>query len=784
MKGEILSRRVITDRIIDFEVYAPTIAKSCRAGHFVIVRIAAGGERIPLTIVESDVCRGTIRLIVQAVGATTTRMCAMQEGEVLATIVGPLGEKSDIRHYGTVVAVGGGLGIAPMLPIIKALKSCGNRVVSILGGRTKELVILEDAVRAWSDEVVVMTDDGSYGGHGWVTVALEEVLQRETVDHCYAIGPAVMMKNCCVVTKRYGVATTVSLNTLMVDGTGMCGACRVTVDGKLRFVCIDGPEFDGHAVDFTEMLQRLGTFRSQEQAALSSLSAPVTRDTTTVSTPQRRYRLSEDTCFSRQLATIRDRNTYYRKYLRGLLTGRARMVIPRVTMPELDAHYRVEHYTEEVNQGLTYAMARQEAHRCIDCVHPTCVAACPVNVDIPAFVKRIEGGDLPRAIDTLASNGMLFAVCGRVCPQERQCESACIRGRNGGSPVAIGWLERYVSDVWLGSDYAVNMTVLPKNGHKIAVVGSGPAGLSCATVLARAGFRVTVYEALHACGGVLRYGIPAFRLPKTIVDGVITELQHMGVTFITDSVFGKDITIATLQAEGYEALFIGTGAGLPRFMGIPGENAVGVLSANEYLTRVNLMRADVDSSATPMLKGRRVMVVGGGNTAMDSCRTALRMGAETVYLVYRRSEAEMPARVEEVRHAKEEGVVFMTLHNPMEYLTDERGVLTGVRLQVMTLGEPDASGRRKPVAVAGEERVIAIDQAIVAVGVSPNPIVGKYVTDIAVSARGTIVVDDSLRTSLPVVYAGGDIVRGGATVVLAIGDGQRAAEEIMTMFKE
>ncbi len=431
---------------------------------------------------------------------------------------------------------------------------------------------------------------------------------------------------------------------------------------------------------------------------------------------------------------------------------------------------------EEVNQGLSREQAVVEATRCLDCPDPQCVTGCPVGINIPGFIKNIERGNFSEAAIVLKETSALPAVCGRVCPQERQCESKCIYNKMHREPVAIGYLERFAADTERLSGDAALPPRMAENGIKVAVVGSGPASLSFAGDMAKRGFEVHVFEALHEIGGVLKYGIPEFRLPNEVVDVEIRALEKMGVKFLTDCVVGKTLSYDDLLEQGFKGVFVASGAGLPRFMGIPGENCIGVMSSNEYLTRVNLMGAGREGWATPVIKGKHVAVVGGGNTAMDSCRTARRMGAEKVYIVYRRSEAEMPARVEEVRHAKEEGVTFLTLHNPVEYLADENGRVRAMRLQRMELGEPDASGRRSPVPVEGDVVEMPVDEVIVSVGVSPNPLIPNSISGLEVTRRGTLVVDDdTLCTSLPMLYAGGDIVRGGATVILAMGDGRRAA---------
>lgn len=470
------------------------------------------------------------------------------------------------------------------------------------------------------------------------------------------------------------------------------------------------------------------------------------------------------------------RSEPWREELRKSKKNKERTDIPRVEMNELDAEYRSHTRLEEVNLGLTKEQAMQEAQRCLDCPNPTCMEGCPVSINIPTFIKNIERGEFLEAAKVLKETSALPAVCGRVCPQEKQCESKCIHLKMKKAPVAIGYLERFAADYERESGSISVPEVAEKNGIKVAVIGSGPAGLSFAGDMAKRGYDVTVFEALHEIGGVLKYGIPEFRLPNKIVDVEIEGLRKMGVKFVTNCIVGKTISYDDLHEEGFKGFFAASGAGLPNFMNIPGENLIGVMSSNEYLTRVNLMDAANPESDTPVLQGKKVAVIGGGNTAMDSVRTARRLGAERAMIVYRRSEEEMPARVEEVKHAKEEGVEFMTLHNPIEYIGDERGRVKQMRLQKMELGEPDASGRRRPVAIEGAIDTIDVDEVIVSVGVSPNPLIPRAFSGLEVSKWGTIVVDqDTMRSALPDVYAGGDIVRGGATVILAMGDGRKAA---------
>ena len=475
-----------------------------------------------------------------------------------------------------------------------------------------------------------------------------------------------------------------------------------------------------------------------------------------------------------------ERNQDWRTALRSKIKGKERTNITRVKMPELEPEVRVKYQDREVNSGLDIAQAEVEASRCMDCANPTCIEGCPVNINIPKFIKYIEQGDHLKAAATLKETNALPAVCGRVCPQEKQCEAKCFYvEKMGKEAVAIGHLERFAADYERNSGQSNIPETAAPNGIKVATVGSGPAALSFAGDMVKLGYDVTVFEALHEIGGVLKYGIPEFRLPNSIVDFELENLKKMGVKFQTNFIVGRTASFDDLKEQGYKGFFIGSGAGLPRFMDIPGENYNGILSSNEYLTRVNLMDASSANSDTPVIRGKNVAVIGGGNTAMDSVRTALRLGAERAIIIYRRSEAEMPARIEEVKHAKEEGVEFMTLCNPLEYFANEKGQVNRMRLNRMGLGEPDASGRRRPIPLEGSEFELDVDLVIVAVGVSPNPLVPSCLPELKVSKWGTIVVDEeNMQSSIPEMFAGGDIVRGGATVILAMGDGRKAAENM------
>lgn len=600
--NRIISKTRFSEKVFKFEIEAPLIAKARKAGHFVIVRVGEKGERMPLTIAGADPAKGTITLVVQEVGLSSTRLCHLNEGDYITDVVGPLGKATHIEKFGTVVCAGGGVGVAPMLPIIEALKAAGNRVISVLAGRSKELIILEDEVRKSSDEVIIMTDDGSYGRKGLVTEGIESVIQREKVDKCFAIGPAVMMKFCCLLTKKYGIPTDVSLNTIMVDGTGMCGACRISVGGKTRFVCVDGPEFDGHQVDFDEMLKRMGAFKKEETEEMQRFSQA------SGSTPESTDCQAEKACVAdasqmdttTSLSELTDRNAPWRQEIRKAMKPKERTAISRVVMPELDPVYRATTRTEEVNIGLSAEQAMTEARRCLDCANPTCMQGCPVSINIPSFIKNIERGEFLNAARVLKSTSALPAVCGRVCPQEKQCESQCIHLKMNEPAVAIGYLERFAADFERESGMMSVPECAPANGIKVAVIGSGPAGLSFAGDMAKYGYDVTVFEALHEIGGVLKYGIPEFRLPNKIVDVEIQNLEKIGVKFEKDCLVGKTISVQELENEGFKGIFVGSGAGLPNFMGIPGENSINIMSSNEYLTRVNLMDASNPDTDTPI----------------------------------------------------------------------------------------------------------------------------------------------------------------------------------------
>jgi len=754
-------------------VKAPDVARAARPGHFIMARIDEHGERIPLTVADFNVEHGTVTVVIQAVGKTTFEMMTLQEGDTLLDFIGPLGLPSDIRKLeGTVVLVGGGLGVAPIYPQLREYKQRGNRTVSIVGFRNRDLMFWEEEFRAYSDQLLVTTDDGSYGRKGFVSQALADVLASEKdVREVVAIGPLPMMKACCDVTRPWGVPTVVSLNSIMVDGTGMCGSCRVTVGGKMKFACVDGADFDGHLVNFDELALRQKRFAREEKAAMERYRSESTK-LASLQAAEETGGQPRSTCELPEPVTTAP----------GPRLPKNLKSIPpeRVPMPHQPAEVR-RHNFQEVALGLDLAGALHEADRCLRCKKPRCIPGCPVGIDIPGFIAAIQEKDFKRSYQILKSTNALPAVCGRVCPQETQCEATCVVGSKL-KPVAIGRLERFVADIAMGRGWDEFPEPSATARKKAAIVGSGPAGLACAGELARHGVKVTIFEALHVAGGVLKYGIPEFRLPDIIIDAEIENLKKMGVEIRLDSIIGKLFTIPQLlTGQGFDAAFVGTGAGSPKFAEIPGEAFNGVFSANEFLTRVNLMRGYRQPIYdTPVGMGKRVAVVGAGNTAMDACRVSLRMGAESVTCVYRRSRRESPARAEELEHAIEEGVNFLWLTAPVEILGDASGWVTGMRCQKMALGEPDVSGRRRPMPQPGSDFPIDVDTVIYALGTTANPIIAQTTPGLKVNKWGYIEIDESTgMTSFPGVFAGGDIVTGAATVILAMGAGKRAAKGML-----
>ncbi len=740
-------REAFSDTTFLWEVMAPDVARASQPGHFVMLRLHEGSERIPLTVADFDRDKGTVTLVIQALGKSTRDMRDhYKTGDTFADFVGPLGLPQHVSRAGHVVLVGGGLGVAPVFPQLREFKAAGNRTTGIIGFRNKDLVFWEDKFRQYCDELIVCTDDASYGKPGFVTAALQELLERERPDLVIAIGPMPMMNACVETTRPFGVKTMVSLNAIMVDGTGMCGSCRVTVGDEIKFACVDGPDFDGHQVDFRELLLRQKRFKGEEAAANTDYAHVCNVE-----------------------KTLFEQNKHnYKKY---------KDLAPLATkMPERDPLERSRNF-KEVNLGYSMADALAEAERCIMCSKAACVEGCPVSIDIPRFIKHLLVRDVDGALAVINESNLLPSICGRVCPQESQCEAQCVVGRKLES-VAIGRLERFVGDN--ANPRKAAPPRFERSLGKVAVIGSGPSGLAVAADVLRYGCEVTVYEALHVVGGVLQYGIPSFRLPREIISREVENLRALGVRFETNKVIGKTFTVPQLMQEmGFDAVFVGAGAGAPSFLGIPGEFAGQVYSANEFLTRVNLMGGDkFPYLDTPVTLGKSVVVIGAGNTAMDCLRVAKRLGAPTVRCVYRRTEAEVPARLEELRHAREEGIEFFFLHSPVEILVDDEGNVRGMRVQKMTLGEPDERGRRKPVPL-DEFVELECDTVIYALGTKANPIVTKSTPGLELNKWGYIVADpDTQATSVRGVFAGGDIVTGGATVILAMGAGRRAARAI------
>ena len=779
----IVDARFVATGIKRFVIEAPRIAEKYKPGQFVIVRLHEHGERVPLTIQDVDHAAGTINLCVQALGKTTHLMNLLETGDAVLDVMGPLGKPSEIRSFGTVVLVAGAVGAAMTFSTARALRQAGNYVIAIEGARRQDLVVLEDELRQICDETHIVTDDGSYGEKGLVTDKLARLMAgARPVNFVLACGPVPMMRAVASLTKTKNIPTVVSLNSIMVDGTGMCGGCRVLIDGHSEFACVDGPEFPAERVNFDVLTQRNAMYRDKEQQSFAAFQADAEKDVALLYKNCRPPAQAGGSSLANHpaspapapLATTAGAG-------QNRMPAKERMKIPRQHMPERLPEVRITNF-EEVNLGFTPELVEQEANRCISCGKPTCVKQCPVGVKVREFIDLIVAKDYIGAAAKMREDNVLPAITGRVCPQEEQCEGGCLLAKKAGA-VGIGYLERFIAD-WEMTNGTLGLPpIAPPSGKKVAIVGSGPAGLTCAGDLIQKGHKVRVFEALHELGGVLVYGIPEFRLPKDIVRKEIDNLGRMGVEFETDVVVGRTVTVDDLlQKEHYDAIFIATGAGLPVFLGIPGEHLNGVYSANEFLTRTNLMRAykfpEYDQPIYDC-RGKDVIVFGGGNTAMDAVRTARRLGAKSATILYRRSEAEMPARLEEAKHAKEEGIIFRMLATPLEFSGDEKGWLKQVKCQQMQLGEPDDSGRRRPVPVAGSEFILPCDVAIVAVGTSANPLIQSTTPDLATNKRKYIQADsETQRTSKPGVFAGGDIVTGAATVILAMGSGRRAAKSV------
>ncbi|WP_243287140.1 NADPH-dependent glutamate synthase [Geothrix terrae] len=758
----ILEKKLIAPETWSFIVQAPQVARGRKPGQFFMVAPFPESERIPLTLAGGDAKKGYIHFIMQEVGATTKAMGRLSAGDRLFAVAGPMGTPTELMEEGTIVLMAGGYGSAAILPAAEELHAQGRRVITILGGRSKERVLLADELGAASAELIVTTDDGTLGRQGLVTDALKDIIAREKVAQVVAVGPLPMMRAVSDLTKPHGIFTLVSLNALMVDGTGMCGGCRVSVGGQTKFACFDGPDFDGHQVDFNMLRMRQDWYKAEEHDACDPSECKIGRVAATGPVDYSKYLNEPVTELDWQNL---DLNT---------IKPSQKMKIPRQEMACQPPELRVCNF-DEVSLGLSPEQARLEAARCIQCKHPACIEGCPVNINIPAFLMEIVHEDPQGAARIIKESSSLGSVCGRVCPQEKQCEIKCVVGIKG-LPVSIGRLERYASDSMLGSDELP--PVEAPTGKKVAVIGAGPAGLTVAGELIKKGHQVTVYDALHKPGGVMLYGIPEFRLPNKIVDQEVGTLRRLGVKFIMNTLVGRSMTLDDLRKD-HDAIFMGTGAGLPKMMGIPGEEYKGVYTANEFLTRINLMRADLfPEYGTPVTVGKNVIIVGAGNTAMDASRAARRMGAEKVTVVYRRTVKESTARKEELEHAMEEGVEFKYLTTPVQLHGNDKGWMTHAECAVMELGEPGPDGRRSPK-MTDERIMIPCDTLVVALGFDVNPLIAQTDKGLKTLKGGVVVVDNETgETSLPGVFAGGDVITGGATVILAMGQGRRAAAAI------
>jgi len=767
---EILEKRELAPNTFWFEAKAPLVSPARKAGQFMIICPHDKSERIPISLAGSNLENESLLFVIQAIGKTTNEICAMNVGDSFYSIIGPLGEPSPVQNYGTVVCMGGGYGVAALIPICKQLRENGNKVIGVIGARDKSLILLEDLMEKACDEVRISTNDGSYGREGFVTNVLQDILDEGTeVNHTFAIGPVPMMAAASNMTKSLNIGCTVSLNALMVDGTGMCGGCRVSVNGDSKFACCDGPDFDGHNVDFDELMNRQKWYANEEKLAYA------------IHTGEEEH--SPACIHNQDLETIekywKAKNPENIDLTNPDLKAKDRMKIPRQVMPEQEANVRNKNFNE-VALGLTEEMAIAEANRCLICKKPKCINGCPVFVDIPRFIGLVREGKFLEAAKVIKETNVLPAVCGRVCPQETQCEIQCIL-TNKGESVAIGRLERFVADYENLNGGEFEWDKPEPTGKKVAIIGSGPSGLTVAGDLINKGHEVYVYEALHRLGGVLIYGIPEFRLPNEVVDKEIEGLSNKGVKFFTNALIGKTKTVDDLlKTEGFDAVFLGSGAGLPRMMNIPGENLKGVYTANEFLTRINLMHADrFPEYSTPVTVGKTSAIIGAGNTAMDAARVSVRMGADDVNIIYRRTLKEAPARDEEIEHAQQEGVNFQFLTAPVELIGTDDGWVKEMKCIKMELGEPDDSGRCRPVPIKGSEYLIPTETVISALGFGINPLIPRTTEGLNLNKWGVIIAEpETGKTTKESVFAGGDAITGGSTVILAMGQGRVAAKSM------
>jgi len=752
----IVEKALLAPETWKFSVLAPMVAIGMKPGQFFMVQPFGNSERIPLTLAGGDASKGAISFVMVEAGATTRAMGRLNVGDRLFAVAGPMGRPTELAKTGTVVLAAGGYGSAAILQAAEELRSAGRRVITVLGGRSAERVLLSDELREASTDLIITTDDGSLGQKGVVTDVLKEIMSREPISQVVAVGPMPMMEAVSELTRPEKIPTLVSLNALMIDGTGMCGCCRVSVGGKVMFACFHGPDFDGHLVDYKMLRSRQDWYRNQERTALTDHECHIGRKA-----------LEMPELAIPEIEAVADVDFETADLIS--LKASQRMKIPAQKMACQDPLERISNF-REVALGFSHAQARIEAARCIKCKKPDCISGCPVNIDIPAFIGEIVADNPLGASRIIKKDSPLGAVCGRVCPQERQCEAKCVLGAKGQS-VSIGRLERYASDVALGKEA---LDINTKTGKRAAIVGAGPAGLTAAGDLARLGYEVVVYDGLSHAGGVLRYGIPEFRLPNSIVEAEVQTLKNAGVVFVMNALVGRSRSLADLRRE-YDSVFLGTGAGLPKLLGVPGEDLKGVYTANEFLTRVNLMRADLfPDMGTPVTVGKNVIVVGCGNTAMDAARCSRRLGAD-VTVAYRRSVAESTARKEELEHAMEEGVIFRWLTTPVTLIGDDSNWVKTAESAIMELTEPGEDGRRG-VSDTGQRISLPCDTLIVALGCAVNPLLAQEEKGLQTQRGGVLVVNDATgETSLPGVFAAGDAITGGATVILAMGQARRAA---------
>ena len=770
---ELLEKKLIAPSTYEMVFTAPLVARSRKPGQFVVFFAHPKAERIPISLKGGDKDKGTITLIIQAVGKSSTELTSLEPGQTVHSILGPLGTPTHLLpNCGTAVCLGGGYGTGAIISVCEANRKIGNRAVAIVGARNKDLLLCLEELNEAADEVVITTDDGSEGIKGFVTHGLQMLLDRgEQVGWTFSVGPVPMMRAVAKMTEPLGIPSYASLNALMLDGTGMCGICRVMVGDEVKFACFHGPDFDSHKVNWENLVDRLQWYKSKEDELFALYKEGKLADTevcTTLKTPMVEELdkawhadLPEDIALDE---------------IGENLKSNLRMKIPRQMIPEQKPEVRVKNF-DEVALGYSTERAIVEANRCIQCKKPQCIAGCPVNINIPAFIALIRDGKFHEANAKIMETNSLGGITGRVCPQEVQCEVVCVIGKRG-EPVAIGRLERFASDYARMHGELKVMECAPPTGKKVAIIGSGPAGLTTASEMIQMGHEVTVFEALHKIGGVLIYGIPEFRLPNEIVDAEVEKLRKMGVTFVTNALIGQAYTVDELLTNlGFDAIFLGTGAGLPWMLGIPGENSKGVYTANEFLVRVNMMRADLfPEYSTPITLGDNAVVIGCGNTAMDGARVSKRLGKNS-HIVYRRTRAEAPARSEEIEHAIQEGVEFHWLTQPLEVLHSEDGWVSGMRCIEMELGEPDASGRRRPVAKEGTEFTIECDTVISALGFGVNPLIASTTPDIKTDRWGVLSADKATgKTTKKAVFAGGDSITGGATVILAMGQAKVASK--------